>query len=311
MRNRDQVSVIIPCYNQARFLGEAIDSVLAQTFRNYEIIVVDDGSTDDTRLTAESFDQVRYLRQINCGLASARNVGLKSSNGNYVVFLDADDRLLRNALQDGIEALKARPDCAFAYGHVNLIASDGSPLPTPRQIPVRENHYLELLRHNYIWTTGAVLYRRKVLESVGAFNVSLSGSADFDLNARITRVFPVCCADTAALEYRRHNESMSRDYALMLRNAVTVRLNQRRLVRGCQAFETALRTGILTVQEDYGEKLLDVVGKGLRDGKWGAAVSGMTILARYYPQGLLKRARRKLSNLAANSRLTSMFGVRR
>ena len=311
MRSRDQVSVIIPCYNQARFLGEAIDSVLAQTFRNYEIIVVDDGSTDDTRLTAESFDQVRYLRQINRGLASARNMGLETSNGNYVVFLDADDRLLPNALQDGVEALETRPDCAFAYGHVNLIASDGSPLPTPRQIPVRENHYLELLRHNYIWTTGAVLYHRKVLESVGAFSESLSGSADFDLNARITRVFPVCCADTAVLEYRRHNESMSRDYALMLRNAVVVRLNQRRLVRGRQVFETALRTGILTVQEDYGEKLLDVVGKGLRDGKWGAAVSGVTILARYYPQGLLKRARRKLSNLAATSRLTSMFGVRR
>lgn len=311
MRNPDSVSVIIPCYNQARFLDEAIDSVLAQRFRNCEIIVVDDGSTDETRLIAESFDQVRYVREINRGLASARNVGLKTSNGNYVVFLDADDRLLPNALQNGVESLEARPDCAFAYGHVNLIASDGSPLPTPRQIPVSENHYLELLRHNYIWTTGAVVYRRKVLELVGAFNESLSGSADFDLNARIARLSPVCCADKAVLEYRRHTESMSHDYALMLRDSVAVRLNQRRFIRGRRAFETALRTGILTVQEDYGEKLLDVVGQGLRDGKWGAAVSGVTILARYYPQGLLKRAGRKLTNLAATSRLTSMFGVRR
>lgn len=307
MQNRDQVSVIIPCYNQARFLGEAIDSVLAQTFRNYEIIVVDDGSTDDTRLTAESFDQVRYLRQINRGLASARNVGLRTSNGNYVVFLDADDRLLSNALQDGVEALKARPDCAFSYGHVNLIASDGSPLPTPHQVPVRENHYLELLRHNYIWTTGAVVYRRKVLESVGDFNVSLSGSADFDLNTRITRVFPVCCVDTTVLEYRRHNENMSRDYALMLRNAVAVRLNQRRLVRGRQAFETALRTGILSAQADYGEKLLDLIGVRLREGNWKAAIAGLAILARYYPRGFIKRARRKLSSRAGTSRLVNMF----
>ena len=86
------VSVIIPCYNQAHYLGEAIASVLGQTHAHYEIIVVDDGSTDDTERVAARHTGVRCLRKKNGGLAAARNTGLRASKGDYVVFLDADDR---------------------------------------------------------------------------------------------------------------------------------------------------------------------------------------------------------------------------
>src|SRR5829696_2931566 len=107
------VSVVVPCYNQARFLGEAIESVLAQSHPLFEVVVVDDGSTDDTSEVAARYPGVRLVRQENRGLSGARNAGLARSRGEYVVFLDADDRLLPGALEAGVERLGANPQCAF------------------------------------------------------------------------------------------------------------------------------------------------------------------------------------------------------
>ncbi len=123
------VSVVIPCYNQAHFLGEAIESVLAQSYPHLEIVVVDDGSPDNTEEVAARYPGVRYVRQENQGLAAARNTGLRHSRGDYLVFLDADDRLLPEAVEAGLEHLHAHPECAFAFGKWRLIAVDGSPLP--------------------------------------------------------------------------------------------------------------------------------------------------------------------------------------
>src|SRR5918995_6377717 len=110
------VSVVIPCYNQAHFLGEAIVSVLAQSYPRFEIIVVDDGSTDDTPEVAARYPGVRYVYQNNQGVSAARNSGLARSEGEYVVFLDADDRLLPEALETGLKCLKTHSGCAFASG---------------------------------------------------------------------------------------------------------------------------------------------------------------------------------------------------
>src|SRR6266513_5232454 len=96
------VSVIIPCYNQAHFLHEAIESVLAQTYSNREIIVVDDGSTDNTATVARCHSPPRYIYQENAGPSAARNTGFEQSRGEYLVFLDADDRLLPEALEIGV-----------------------------------------------------------------------------------------------------------------------------------------------------------------------------------------------------------------
>ena len=112
------VTVVIPCYNQAHFLTEAIESVLSQSYPNFEVVVVDDGSTDDTSEVAGRYPQkVRLIRQENRGLSGARNTGIGHARGEYVVFLDADDRLLPEALEVGIEQLEAHPECAFVSGH--------------------------------------------------------------------------------------------------------------------------------------------------------------------------------------------------
>src|SRR5215212_9805350 len=116
------VSIIIPCYNQAYFLGEAIDSILAQGYPHFEIVVVDDGSTDNTAEVAARYLEVRCIRQDNRGQASARNTGLHQSRGSYLVFLDADDRLLPSALQEHLECMKEHPERAFVSGHYREIA---------------------------------------------------------------------------------------------------------------------------------------------------------------------------------------------
>src|SRR5262249_26693584 len=99
--NKEQaplVSIIIPCYNQAHYLSDAIDSVRKQTYSHAEIIVVDDGSTDNTSNVAALYKDVKYIKQRNQGLSAARNSGLQQSKGHVLVFLDADDRLLPNAV---------------------------------------------------------------------------------------------------------------------------------------------------------------------------------------------------------------------
>src|SRR5690349_12153377 len=110
------VSVVITCYNHGAFLAEAIETARAQSHRASEIIVVDDGSTDDTRPIACGHADVTYFWQEHSGLAVARNTGLRASVRDCVVFLDADDRLCPNALESGVRCLLGNPNSVFAFG---------------------------------------------------------------------------------------------------------------------------------------------------------------------------------------------------
>ena len=125
---RPLVSVLVPCFNQGRYLMDALRSILFQTYSHHEILVIDDGSTDDTREVAARFDKVKYFYQENRGLASARNAGIRESKGDLLVFLDADDLLSPSALQIGVGELMAHPECAFVSGDHRRVAADLTPL---------------------------------------------------------------------------------------------------------------------------------------------------------------------------------------
>jgi glycosyltransferase involved in cell wall biosynthesis len=223
-------SVIIPCYNQAHFLGEAIESAIAQTYGNREIIVVDDGSTDHTPQVVARYAGVRYIHQQNSGLSSARNTGIQSSHGEYIVFLDADDRLLPRALEVGVNYLLHHPECAFVSGHCRVFAADGSVFDPAPQPSVERDHYLELLRGNYIWCPANVVYRRQIFEAVGGFDTSINPAADYDLYLRITRHFPVLAHSELVADYRRHISSMSADTLTMQRATIAVHDAQEKFV---------------------------------------------------------------------------------
>jgi glycosyltransferase involved in cell wall biosynthesis len=141
MRPAPLVSVIIPYFHQAHFLRATIESVLRQTYRRYELVVVDDGSTERAAEAAASYPEIKLIRQSNQGVSAARNRGFRESAGEFVVFLDADDLLLPDALSTGVDALWARPRAAFVYGYGRVINADGNRLPSPRQSRVTRNHY--------------------------------------------------------------------------------------------------------------------------------------------------------------------------
>lgn len=215
------VSVVIPCYNQAHFLGEAIQSVLRQTYRPVEVVVVDDGSVDHTRDVAASFPEVRYIKQENRGLAAARNTGIRESKGNHLIFLDADDRLLPTALEAGMNGFRAHPECAFVFGTYRCIASDGSPFnETESARYVDNDHYRALLHGNYIGMHATVMYRRSALESAKGFDSMVDACADYDLYMRIARNLPVYYHAEMVAEYRIHGTNMSRNPRVDVKDSI-------------------------------------------------------------------------------------------
>ena len=289
MSDSPLVSVIIPCFNQGQFLADAIDSVLAQTYRSIEIIVVDDGSSDDTAAVAARYPVVRYVRQQNGGAPLARNRGLAESGGALVVFLDADDRLLPEAVVAGVDALRAHPEWAFATGHVLLIDRNGAPAGVPAQSHAAGDQFVALLRSNYIWTPGAVLYQRWALDEAGGFDPAALASADYDLNIRIAGRHPVGCHHRIVLEYRQHGANMSTDLAFMLRSALRVRMAQRARAAADPLARDAWQAGIAIVKEDFGRRLASQVRADVRTGgRRRRALRGLACLLRYYPAGLLE-----------------------
>ncbi len=283
------MSVIITCYNQAAFLGQAVESVRRQTFRDCEVVIVDDGSTDDTRVVAGRFPGIRYVRQDNQGLAAARNTGFRESRGAYVVFLDADDRLLPVALEAGVASIEARPECAFVSGHYRRIALDGSFLGWGPRACVERDHYVTLLRRNYIGMHATVLFRRDAIEDAGGYDRHLRACEDYDLFLRIARTRPVHCHDRVVAEYRRHDSNMSLDMRLMLRASLGTLRRQRSHLRG-RVELSAYRQGLREWRRRYGDALATAVSAQLHEGRWTNALPALLTLLRHDPRGSAARA---------------------
>lgn len=177
------ISIIIPTYNCRQWIAEAIDSALAQTYPDCEIVVVDDGSTDGTGdfLRERYGDRIRYLYQENRGRGAARNAGLKLARGAFIQFLDADDIMEADALRPRYEFLCANPQVAAAYGHVVLFW-DGQPQET-FETKNRQSYYngdiLQAEIHNpFLWTM-MVLFRKEWADHVGGMDESLKSNEDW------------------------------------------------------------------------------------------------------------------------------------
>lgn len=215
------VSVIITTYNHDRFIADAIESALQQTVKPAEVIVVDDGSVDDTEKIVSRYPEVIYIRQVNKGLSAARNTGIFHSQGNYIVFLDADDLLYPYALAKNLRAFAQHPDCVFVSGWYDNVDATKKLVGTYENNIPRDNHYLALLRINYIGMHAAVMYRREVFNTF-LFDETLPACEDYDLYLRIAKVYPIFSHNEKLAAYRMHANNMSKDANLMLRQAVTV-----------------------------------------------------------------------------------------
>lgn len=235
------VSVIIPYFQQPHFLRSTIESVLRQTYRHFELVVVDDGSADQTAGVASGYPGMKLIRQSNQGTSSARNAGLRESEGELVVFLDADDLLLPEALSIGVNALREHPEAAFVYGYGRFIDAAGDPLPSPPPLRVKVNHYERLFEINYIWSVGGVMFRRAYVDG---FRVGIDGCADWELYLRVTKDHPVHCHHQTVYLYRRHEQNLSNQSEMMYRHTLALYRDLFEAVRGNKKLERLCRKNI-------------------------------------------------------------------
>jgi glycosyltransferase involved in cell wall biosynthesis len=211
------VSVIIPTYNCAAFLGEAVQSVLAQTYPQLEIVIVDDGSTDGTEQVLRPWmDCLRFLRQGRLGPSVARNQAILSTRGEYIAFLDADDVWWPAKLARQVDYLGRHPDVALVYTDYHR-DSQASLTDEGR---LRHYHhkasgqvFYHLLRENFIHTS-TVMVRREALARVGLFDPSLRGAEDLDLWLRLARQAEFGGLDEVLVSVRQHpgNTTKTLDY---------------------------------------------------------------------------------------------------
>jgi cellulose synthase/poly-beta-1,6-N-acetylglucosamine synthase-like glycosyltransferase len=279
------VTVIVPCYNGAPFLEEALASALAQTHPAVEVIVVDDGSTDSSPEIAQRLP-VRYLRQENRGLSEARNRGIRESKGAYIIFLDADDRLLPDAAAAGLRALEARPDCAMAVGDHAFISAEGVRIRKSGKFAVVPRPYEALLKSNFIEMISSVLFRRSVFDQVGHFNAQLKVAEDYDLYLRIARVQPICCHSVLAAEYRMHGSNISHNAELMLTTTLKVLKSQEVFIRNDTGRQVAFRAGIRSWRKQYGRRLASELAASCSHLRMNHLRHKLLTLAAWYPQGL-------------------------
>jgi glycosyltransferase involved in cell wall biosynthesis len=211
-----EVSVVVPAYNAESTLEATLGSILAQTFTDYEVLVVDDGSADSTgRIAANVGPPVTCLRKSNGGVSTARNHGLANARGRYVAFLDADDLWEADKLETQVELLNARPDvgaCFTGYLRVDdalhVIGSNDA-----RDYP--DFCAALLLRSMVVQLTSTALVRRDVIETVGSFDPAFSQCADWDYALRLSTCTQFAQIRAPLARYRQSAASMSRDVGLL------------------------------------------------------------------------------------------------
>ncbi|MBD2182998.1 glycosyltransferase [Aerosakkonema funiforme] len=197
------VSVIIAVKNGERRLGEAIESILSQTYKEYEILVVDGQSTDNTEKIAKSYDRVRYIRQTGKGLADAWNLGIEAAKGELIAFLDSDDLWTPNKLSLQVDYLVNHPLIQYAIGKFRFILEPGCPIPI--------GFKKELLDKDIVGPIpGTLIVRKSLLNSIGKFNTDLVIASDVDWFARVKdENIPMIVIPEVLLYKRVHTENLS------------------------------------------------------------------------------------------------------
>ena len=280
-----RVGVVIPCYAQEHYLGEAIESVLAQTHPADDILVVDDGSPGNTAGVVERYPGVRVFRQANAGISEARNTGLRESRARYLIFLDADDRLRPNAIAAGLAGFAAHPDAALVAGLCQRIDGAGAPRDAKVQFACPGgDHYDALLRYNHIWPPAVGMYRRECLEAIGGW-LWKRHVQDLELYLRLARTYPIHCHPEEVAEYRIQEGGRSQNRGAMLAGMMDVLRLQKEYVAEHPEYREAYREGERRYPTYYGDRLVEEMRAHYRAGEWRAVLGGFADLVRHYPRG--------------------------
>jgi len=207
------ISIIIPTYNRAVYLSAAIDSVLCQTYKDFELIVVDDGSSDNTReiVQAYSDQRIRYLYKKNGGAASALNLGIKNSRGNFIARLDSDDIFLPKKLEIQVESLDVNPDIGLVYTQAYNIDSEGNILRLYLKNHTCPQEALKVMRHFLFPPSQSIMFRKSCIDKAGYFDENIPIAEDWDFCIRMARHYKFAYCDKPLVKIRRHSEMITSD----------------------------------------------------------------------------------------------------
>jgi glycosyltransferase involved in cell wall biosynthesis len=214
-----KVSVIIPAYNSIIFLPEAVESVLAQTFTDFEILIIDDGSSDGTEEWASkvSDPRLKLIRQENQGASVARNTGIAYSKGSYIAFLDADDVWRPTKLEQQVRVLDTNQDIGLVHTFVTYINEQGEYLFDAGRHHKAGNVWKEMLaREDLIFCGSTPMVRRQCFETCGVFNPALKGCEDWECWTRIAAQYSFQVLEEPLVSYRQHSHSTTKNLDLML-----------------------------------------------------------------------------------------------
>lgn len=254
------VSAVIPTYNSADYLKEAIDSALAQTRPPEEIIVVDDGSTDHTKEVCASFGtKIRYIYQENDGTfgAGSRAVAMRAAQGKWIALLDHDDRWLPNKIERQLEVERAYPEARAIFTKGRLIDGQGEIIEIQQasgdsyQIPARDAFHLLLTDTPFL--VSSTLVRRSFIEEHGITDPYTVGCADWDLCLSIARHYPVVMVDEVLTDYRRFAEqqSVAGLNRLMITEERTLEDQRKHLHPDCAECRKSYRAGRVFIRHGY------------------------------------------------------------
>jgi GT2 family glycosyltransferase len=207
-----QISVIIPTYNRETFISRAIESVFAQTYKDYEIIVIDDGSTDQTRDKVSKYgDRVRYIYQQNLGPSAGRNVGILNARGKYIAFCDSDDCFFPEKLEKQMAYIQKHPDCPFLYTWYNQVNHNGEieQIRKPTHCESHEHLQYCLFNRKFTIRTSTVLVEKGCFDQAGLFNERFWYSQDWDMWLRLAAFYKGACIKEPLAEYWLHGGNRS------------------------------------------------------------------------------------------------------
>jgi len=282
-----KVSVITAAYNHVQFIRQSVESVQAQTFRDFEHIVIDDGSSDGTADILQSFgERITYVRQENRGAHAAINRGIRMSSGEYIGIVDSDDAWLPGKLERQVAVLDANPEAGMVYSLAYFIDSEGNrhdeswlmgtPFEDPKQI------FEELLQRNRIPVVTALL-RRKCLDEVGFFSEEFKALSDWDLWLRFCLRYPVLFIPEMLALYRVHqtnswhelsgNGRVAKERLMLLRNA-------RQNIQGSKLDDSGRHKKIRLA---YGDCVLYATYDDLRRHRYGRALNYLLFACKLRP----------------------------
>jgi glycosyltransferase involved in cell wall biosynthesis len=263
-KSHPTISVIIPTYNREKLIAASIDSVLAQTFRDFEIIVIDDGSTDGTADVASRYGtRIRYVPRANEGRSAARNYALSIARGRFIAFLDSDDLYLPGKLALQVEYLENHPDVGMIYTSAYCIDENGNRLPHVYEASVSGHIYEQVAFYVPVTITlPTVIARREVFEAVGVFDVAMDRFEDTDMWRRIAKEFEIAALPEKTCLLRTHmDNSLQQQEPLRLLKAVEY-YTRKVFAEDSAVGWRILRKGAGRLNLFYAKALLSLSGNG-------------------------------------------------